>query len=246
LLWSLVSPPALPAALGPQPSLYLLLALHHRPPHLNSISSLKLQFSNSITFRLPDTPPNSPATPPFLHSLYKASSHRHPGLPLARPSGSARTSCQHISHTMKKSLPFTFTRSDFVPRMIVSYRLPRSLPPLRQFVPHKIRRKWRATKSRINSGVSPSSTLTVLQTSFSPADTINALRQHQWSAYDAQYLLLALVAIFCLCIVEIPGPMVKTGIATLLMISLILPITRQFFLPSLPIFGWLVLFYSCK
>ena len=176
----------------------------------------------------------------------KASSHRHPGLPFARAFGAARTSCQHISHTMNKSIPFTFAPSDFIPRIIATYRIPRPLPSLRLFVPHKIRRKWRSTKSRINSGVSPSSSLTNLQTSFSPAGTINALRQHQWSAYDAQYLLLALVAIFCLCIIEMPGPMVKTGIATLLMISLILPVTRQFFLPSLPIFGWLVLFYSCK
>lgn len=40
--------------------------------------------------------------------------------------------------------------------------------------------------------------------------------------------------------------MLKTLIATALMISLILPITRQFFLPFLPIGAWLVLWYSCK
>lgn len=231
---------------GP-PSHYPPLLLITKRPHLHSLSSYKPTLPACIpTFHLPTKTPLPYSGTASSALSTKASSHRHPGLPLARPSGAARTSCQHISHTMKKSLPFTFTPSDFMPRMIASYRLPRALPSLRLLVPLKIRRKWRSTKSRIHSGVSPSSSLTVLQTSFSPAGTISALRQHQWSAYDAQYLLLALVGIFCLCIVEMPGPMVKTGISALLMISLILPVTRQFFLPSLPIFGWLVLFYSCK
>lgn len=147
---------------------------------------------------------------------------------------------------MKKSLPFSFSRSDYVPRRLVSVKLPRAVPSLRFLVPHKVRRKWRATGSRIHSRIAPASSLTALNLSFSPTDTIKALSQHQWSLYDVQYLLLLLTGIFVLCIVETPGPMIKTPLATLIIVSLILPITRQFFLPTLPILGWLTFFYSCK
>lgn len=148
---------------------------------------------------------------------------------------------------MKKSLPFSFSRSDYIPRRFISVSLPRAVPSIRFLVPHKVRRKWRATKSRIHSGISPtSSALSALNYSFSPAGTIKALSQHQWSLYDAQYLFLLLTGIFVLCVVEVPGPMIKMGLATLILLSLVLPITRQFFLPVLPIFGWLFLFYSCK
>jgi len=69
---------------------------------------------------------------------------------------------------------------------------------------------------------------------------------HQWSPYDAQYLFLALIGIFALSIIQSPGPLIKTMVASLLMLSLLLPVTRQFFLPFLPIAGWLVLFYACQ
>jgi hypothetical protein len=31
-----------------------------------------------------------------------------------------------------------------------------------------------------------------------------------------------------------------------LLLSLVLPITRQFFLPFLPIAAWLIFFYACR
>jgi inositol phosphorylceramide synthase catalytic subunit len=40
--------------------------------------------------------------------------------------------------------------------------------------------------------------------------------------------------------------MVKTLVATLLLGSLIIPVTRQFFLPFLPIASYLILFYACQ
>lgn len=55
-----------------------------------------------------------------------------------------------------------------------------------------------------------------------------------------------ILGIFCLSVIEYPGALLKTLIATLLMVSLLLPITRQFFLPFLPIASYLVLFYSCR
>lgn len=40
--------------------------------------------------------------------------------------------------------------------------------------------------------------------------------------------------------------MVKTLVATALMTGLVIPITRQFLLPFLPIAAWLILFYACQ
>jgi len=94
--------------------------------------------------------------------------------------------------------------------------------------------------------MAPSSSIAALDLSFSPLDTVKALSRHQWSVYDAQYIFLLLIGIFVLCVVESPGAFVKMGLATLIILSLILPITRQFFLPTLPILGWLFLFWSCK
>ncbi|KAF2664692.1 aureobasidin resistance protein-like protein Aur1 [Microthyrium microscopicum] len=117
---------------------------------------------------------------------------------------------------------------------------------LRTLVPRKLRRKWRATKSRIRSGNSPASAITGLESSLSPADTLRSLKNHQWSIYDAQYLLLIILAVFCLSIMAFPSPLFRTFVSALVILSLLIPMTRQFFLPFLPIAGWLVLFYSCK
>lgn len=122
-------------------------------------------------------------------------------------------------------------------------RLSMAWPTLPVLVPHRWRWKFR---SRLRSRQSPASSLTALQTSFSPADTIRSLRNHRWSLYDGQYLLLAVLAVFSLCVIETPGPMVETVIAILLLSSLVIPITRQFFLPFLPIASWLVLFYAAR
>ena len=110
-------------------------------------------------------------------------------------------------------------------------------------VPHRLRRKLR---SKLRNRQSPASTITTLQTSFSPADTLRSLQSHRWTAYDGQYLILAILGIFSLCIIEQPGALVKTAVASLLLTSLVLPITRQFFLPFLPIAAWLIFFYACS
>ncbi|KAL8873816.1 MAG: hypothetical protein Q9174_000774 [Haloplaca sp. 1 TL-2023] len=109
-------------------------------------------------------------------------------------------------------------------------------------LPHRIRRKLR---SKIRSRQSPSTSLASLETSLSPADTLRSLRAHRWSYYDGQYLLLAVLGIFSLCVIASPGPLFKTAVSTLLLVSLILPMTRQFFLPFLSIATWLTFFYAC-
>lgn len=110
-------------------------------------------------------------------------------------------------------------------------------------VPHRMRRKIR---SKLRSRLSPTSSISSLQTSFSPVDTLRSLQSHRWTPYDFQYLLLLVVGIFSLSMIEVPGPLAKTAVFTLLLFSLLLPITRQFFLPFLPVAGWLVFFYACQ
>ncbi|KAH7081727.1 hypothetical protein BKA63DRAFT_530695 [Paraphoma chrysanthemicola] len=129
--------------------------------------------------------------------------------------------------------------------MIARTKVP-GLSALPSFIPHRVRRKWRATKSRIRSRQSVTSSIAGLETSFSPSDTFKSLRTHPWSIYDAQYLFLAIVAIFSLSVSEAPGPFAKTFVAGLLMTGLCLPISRQFLLPLLPTLTWLFLFNSCK
>ena len=115
-------------------------------------------------------------------------------------------------------------------------------PSLPSIIPHRIRRKIR---SKLRSRQSPSSTLASLQTSTSPADTLRSLRSHRWSYYDGQYLILIILGIFSLSIIPSPGPILKTVISTLILVSLILPVTRQFALPFMPIASWLIFFYAC-
>jgi len=114
---------------------------------------------------------------------------------------------------------------------------------LQLLVPHRLRRRLR---SKLRNRQSPASSLAILQTSFSPADTIRALQAHRWSVYDGQWLLIAILSVFCLSIMETPGPLVKTAVVTLLLTSTLLPITRQFFLPFIPIAVYLIWFYACR
>lgn len=116
-------------------------------------------------------------------------------------------------------------------------------PTIPTIIPHRIRRKFR---SKLRSRQAPASTsLTTLNRSFSPADTIDALRNHRWSFYDGQYLILIILAIFSLCIIPSPGPIFKTAFCAFIITALILPISRQFLLPSLFIWMWLIFFYAC-
>lgn len=114
---------------------------------------------------------------------------------------------------------------------------------LQLLVPHRLRRKLR---SKVRNRQSPASSITKLQTSFSPLETLRALQQHRWTIYDGQWLILAFLGIFSLSIIESPGPLVKTAVATFFLTTLCLPITRQFFMPFLPIASYLIWFYACR
>lgn len=108
--------------------------------------------------------------------------------------------------------------------------------------PHRVRRRLR---SKLRSRLSPSSSISALKTSFSPLDTLKSLQAHRWTVYDGQYLILAAFGIFSFSIIE-AGALLKTLIALGLIASLILPITCQFFLPFLPIIGYLTFWFACQ
>lgn len=134
------------------------------------------------------------------------------------------------------------SRNDFQ-NSYSNVKLPFSWPPsIPAIIPHRMRRKLR---SKIRSRQTPASSLTSLKTSYSPSDTIRDLTQHRWSFYDGQYLILIILGIFSLCIIPSTGPIVKTAFCTLIITALILPVSRQFLLPSLPIWSWLIFFYAC-
>ncbi|KAI9743331.1 MAG: Aureobasidin resistance protein Aur1 [Claussenomyces sp. TS43310] len=117
------------------------------------------------------------------------------------------------------------------------------IPCLSNPIPHRLQRKIR---SRLRARQSPASSITALQTSFSPYQSLRALRKHKWSIYDAQFLFLIILAVFSLCITPTPGPIEKTAAVALLILLLLMPATRQFFLPFLPIGTWLLFFFSCR
>ena len=135
---------------------------------------------------------------------------------------------------------------DEAARLLTPSKYPVTWSSIPSLLPHRIRRKFRSTRSKLRSRVTPTSSITSLETSFDPSHTLRALRTHQWSFYDGQYLVLAFFGIFTLCVEQSLGPLTKTAVATLLMTSLIIPVTRQFFLPLLPVLTWLTFFHACQ
>jgi hypothetical protein len=116
-------------------------------------------------------------------------------------------------------------------------------------IPHKYRpsRKTRMRLSKIKSNAGPKAAddVTRLQTSFNVLDSVSALRSRRWRIYDIQYLVVFGYILFSLCILP-PAPLVKTGAMVFLGILLLMPVTNQFFLPSLPIWTYLLYFFSSR
>ncbi|KAI6245503.1 Inositol phosphorylceramide synthase catalytic subunit aur1 [Erysiphe necator] len=110
-------------------------------------------------------------------------------------------------------------------------------------IPRRYRRRLR---SKFRSSISPTTNIAAVETSFNPRDTVRALRAHKWSAYDAKYLILIVITVFCLSVSRAPGPILKTGAASLLIAVLLIPVTRQFFLPVLPILTWVLFFFNAR
>lgn len=119
-------------------------------------------------------------------------------------------------------------------------------------IPRKYRpsRRTRMRLSKIKSkddaqASAAADDVTRLQTSFNVLDSITALRRRTWCIYDLQYLVVFGYILFSLCILP-PAPLIKTGAMVVLGILLLMPVTRQFFLPSLPIWTYLLYFFSSR
>ncbi|KAL7619443.1 Phosphatidylinositol:ceramide phosphoinositol transferase (IPC synthase) [Parahypoxylon ruwenzoriense] len=89
-------------------------------------------------------------------------------------------------------------------------------------------------------------TVAALQTSFSVFDSFRHLRTRRWSVFDAQHLLLAAFTIFSIWIIEPSAPFIKILAAVGYLGLLFMPATRQFFLPSWPIWTYLIYFFSSR
>lgn len=87
--------------------------------------------------------------------------------------------------------------------------------------------------------------ITRLQTSFDPRESIRLLRTRTWTLWDLQYIVLAGYITFSLAILP-SAPLIKMGAVVLGALLLLMPITRQFFLPSLPIWTYLLYFFASR
>ncbi|RYP47556.1 hypothetical protein DL768_006401 [Monosporascus sp. mg162] len=88
--------------------------------------------------------------------------------------------------------------------------------------------------------------VTALQTSFSIRESLRRIRRRKWSVLDIQYVSLACLTIFSLWIIEPAAPFIKTAAFLGYMLLLLMPATNQFFLPSWPIWTYLLFFFSSR
>ncbi|EFX00801.1 type 2 phosphatidic acid phosphatase [Grosmannia clavigera kw1407] len=96
-----------------------------------------------------------------------------------------------------------------------------------------------------SSGKGVPNTIAALQISFNPVDGFRHLRQHRWSLYDVQYLITILFVIFSFVIASIPLP-VCIAIVVGYSFLVLAPATRQFFLPSVSIWAYLLYFFCSR
>lgn len=117
--------------------------------------------------------------------------------------------------------------------------------PGRYNLPRMFRRH--SSKQQMRENSSPATkTIATLQTSFKVTDTFHLLRTRKWSVLDVQQVVLAAFTIFSIWIVEPSAPIIKTSILLGYLLLLLMPVTRQFFLPSWPIWTYLVYFFSSR
>ncbi|CAK5263633.1 unnamed protein product [Mycena citricolor] len=85
-----------------------------------------------------------------------------------------------------------------------------------------------------------------LDKSFNPADTLEKVRKHQFTWSDSIYALhLALLA-FWIPMMEVPGYPTKLVIPLFFAVTLSIPFTSQFVHRALPIFAWLLTYYTSR
>ncbi|KAL1741137.1 hypothetical protein HDZ31DRAFT_46076 [Schizophyllum fasciatum] len=82
--------------------------------------------------------------------------------------------------------------------------------------------------------------------SLSPSDTIERLKRHKYTLGDTVYAFHFVLAAFWFSIMQYPPAPWKWFIPLLYAIALIIPFTCQFFLRAIPIFAWILTFYSSR
>lgn len=104
------------------------------------------------------------------------------------------------------------------------------------------RRRSRSKSKHLHPGVED---ITTLKTSFNLWDGIRELQHHKFRTTDLQYVFVAAIALFSLSISpSAPGIKFMAVMASLWV--LLMPATRQFFLPSAVIWVWLLYFFSSR
>lgn len=104
-----------------------------------------------------------------------------------------------------------------------------------------VRRRPRAKSNTTHRGED----ITSLQNSFNFWDGLRDLQKHQWRLADLQYVVLAGLTLFSLYMAP-PAPALKLFALMGAAWVLLMPATRQFFLPSLPIWVWLLYFFTSR
>jgi hypothetical protein len=107
---------------------------------------------------------------------------------------------------------------------------------------HVGRRRARSKSKTTHPGAED---ITSLRTSFSFWDGLRDLQRHKWRATDVQYVFLAGLALFSLWIAP-PAPALKFFALVGASWIFLMPATRQFFLPAVTIWVWLVYFFCSR
>ncbi len=105
----------------------------------------------------------------------------------------------------------------------------------------KLRLRLRPTKSQEQQH----DDITSLQTSWDAWRSLKALRTRKWSLWDLQHFMTFGYILFSLAILP-SAPLIKTAVLVVLSVLLLMPITQQFFLPSLPIWTYLLYFFASR
>lgn len=113
-----------------------------------------------------------------------------------------------------------------------------------RFQPGGSRRRSRSKKPKRQHYDEPTD-ITRLQRSLNPLDGVRAIQRHRWGWLDIQYAALAGFMLFSLVIAPMPV-LVKIGIPVVSLLVCLMPATRQFFLPSMPIWIYLLYFFCSR
>ncbi|RCI12796.1 hypothetical protein L249_0098 [Ophiocordyceps polyrhachis-furcata BCC 54312] len=112
-------------------------------------------------------------------------------------------------------------------------------------LPRRSQSGRRRSRSDVKASRYRAPDITSLQRSFSLWDGVRDLQRRRWRPADLQYLFLAALTLFSLAIAP-PAPILKASALAAAAWLLLMPATRQFFLPSVTIWVWLVYFFCSR